>query len=47
MSLEDQKVVVKGDVAYEDVLEKIKKTGKEVGCVSGGFVCFTEPRDGL
>lgn len=35
MSLEEQKVVVKGDVAYEIVLEKIKKTGKEVGCVVG------------
>ncbi|KAN0076857.1 hypothetical protein V8E55_010712 [Tylopilus felleus] len=30
VSLEKQTVVVKGDVPYEDVLEKIKKTGKEV-----------------
>ena len=33
MSLEKQKVVVEGDVPYETVLEKIKKTGKEVGVV--------------
>ena len=36
MNLEEQTVVVKGDVAYDVVLEKIKKTGKEVGCVVGG-----------
>ncbi|KAG9318882.1 copper chaperone taha [Chiua virens] len=30
VNLENQKVVVTGDVAYDDVLEKIKKTGKEV-----------------
>ena len=31
VSLEEQKVVVEGDVPYETVLEKIKKTNKEVG----------------
>ncbi|SJX64430.1 probable ATX1-antioxidant protein and metal homeostasis factor [Sporisorium reilianum f. sp. reilianum] len=30
VSLENQSVVVKGSAAYETVLEKIKKTGKEV-----------------
>ncbi|KAF8549882.1 hypothetical protein OG21DRAFT_1379851, partial [Imleria badia] len=30
VSLDKQTVVVNGDVPYEDVLEKIKKTGKEV-----------------
>ncbi|KAF8495629.1 copper chaperone [Gautieria morchelliformis] len=31
VSLEKQEVIVKGPVEYETVLEKIKKTGKEVG----------------
>ncbi|EST09032.2 Heavy metal-associated domain, HMA [Kalmanozyma brasiliensis GHG001] len=30
VSLENQTVVVKGSAPYETVLEKIKKTGKEV-----------------
>ncbi|KAH7914688.1 putative ATX1-antioxidant protein and metal homeostasis factor, partial [Hygrophoropsis aurantiaca] len=30
VSLENQKVVVKGTAPYETVLEKIKKTGKQV-----------------
>lgn len=30
VSLEKQEVIVKGTVPYEDVLAKIKKTGKEV-----------------
>ena len=30
VSLEKQEVIVKGTVPYETVLEKIKKTGKEV-----------------
>ncbi|SPO27933.1 probable ATX1 - antioxidant protein and metal homeostasis factor [Ustilago trichophora] len=30
VSLENQSVVVKGSAPYETVLEKIKKTGKEV-----------------
>ena len=30
ISLEKQEVIVKGTVPYDDVLEKIKKTGKEV-----------------
>ncbi|UZJ51332.1 hypothetical protein CBS101457_000652 [Exobasidium rhododendri] len=30
VSLEKQEVVVKGSAPYETVLEKIKKTGKEV-----------------
>lgn len=41
VSLEKQKVVVKGDVKYDYVLERIKKTGKEVGFVAAGvlFLC--------
>lgn len=31
ISLEKQEVIVKGTVPYDTVLEKIKKTGKEVG----------------
>ncbi|KAF9242137.1 copper chaperone [Melanogaster broomeanus] len=31
VNLEKQEVIVKGDVPYETVYEKIKKTGKEVG----------------
>jgi hypothetical protein len=42
VNLEKQTVVVKGDVPYDVVHEKIKKTGKEVGCVVGGFLCFAE-----
>lgn len=38
MNLEKQQVVVKGDVAYETVLDKIKKTGKEVGGVVDGVL---------
>ena len=30
VSLEKQEVIVKGTLPYDDVLEKIKKTGKEV-----------------
>nr|AFU72296.1 metal homeostasis factor [Amanita strobiliformis] len=30
VSLPDQKVIVKGVIPYDDVLERIKKTGKEV-----------------
>jgi copper chaperone len=30
VSLEEQKVTVTGTMPYEDVLEKIKKTGKKV-----------------
>lgn len=30
VSLENQSVVVKGSAPYDTVLEKIKKTGKEV-----------------
>ncbi|KAF8350674.1 hypothetical protein F5887DRAFT_940407 [Amanita rubescens] len=36
VSLEEQKVTVTGTMPYEDVLEKIKKTGKKV--VSGETV---------
>jgi len=32
VNLEEQQVVVKGGVPYDVVLEKIKKTGKEVSC---------------
>lgn len=32
VSLEEQQVVVKGGVPYDEVLGKIQKTGKEVGC---------------
>ena len=30
VSLEKQEVLVTGTIAYDDLLEKIKKTGKEV-----------------
>ncbi|KZT26362.1 heavy metal transport/detoxification protein [Neolentinus lepideus HHB14362 ss-1] len=30
ISLENQEVIVKGTIEYDEVLEKIKKTGKEV-----------------
>lgn len=30
ISLEKQEVIVKGSIGYDDLLEKIKKTGKEV-----------------
>lgn len=30
VSLEKQEVIVKGKIPYDDLLEKIKKTGKEV-----------------
>ncbi|KAF4603671.1 Cytosolic copper metallochaperone [Pleurotus pulmonarius] len=30
ISLEKQEVLVKGSIPYDDLLEKIKKTGKEV-----------------
>jgi copper chaperone len=30
VSLEKQEVIVKGTLPYDEVLEKIKKTGKEV-----------------
>ncbi|EEB97437.1 hypothetical protein MPER_03246, partial [Moniliophthora perniciosa FA553] len=30
VNLESQEVIVKGTIPYEDVLERIKKTGKEV-----------------
>ena len=30
VSLEKEEVIVKGTLGYDDVLEKIKKTGKEV-----------------
>ncbi|OCH94963.1 hypothetical protein OBBRIDRAFT_788704 [Obba rivulosa] len=32
VSLEKQEVLVKGTIPYDDLLEKIKKTGKEVRC---------------
>ena len=38
MSLEKQEVRVTGDVPYDDVLAKIKKTGKEVGLLVGLLV---------
>jgi copper chaperone len=31
VDLQKQEVVVKGNIPYDDLLEKIKKTGKEVG----------------
>ncbi|KAF4608494.1 Cytosolic copper metallochaperone [Pleurotus pulmonarius] len=31
ISLEKQEVLVKGSIPYDDLLEKIKKTGKEEG----------------
>ena len=31
VSLEKQEVLVKGTIGYDELLEKIKKTGKEVG----------------
>jgi hypothetical protein len=34
VSLQNQQVKVTGDVPYETVLEKIKRTGKEVGASS-------------
>ena len=34
VSLEEQKVVVKGNVKPEDVLEKISKTGKKAELIS-------------
>lgn len=34
ISLEKQEVVVKGTIGYDTLLEKIKKTGKEVSWVS-------------
>ncbi|EFJ44158.1 hypothetical protein VOLCADRAFT_82965 [Volvox carteri f. nagariensis] len=34
VSLEEQKVVVKGNVSPQDVLEKISKTGKKTELVS-------------
>ena len=34
ISLEKQEVIVKGSIGYDDLLEKIKKTGKEVRDVS-------------
>ena len=33
VDLATQEVVVKGTIPYDDALEKIKKTGKEVGFV--------------
>ena len=42
VSLEKQEVLVNGTIGYEDLLEKIKKTGKEVRvprCVRGSWVC--------
>jgi copper chaperone len=32
VSLEKQEVLVKGTIDYDTLLEKIKKTGKEVRC---------------
>lgn len=37
VSLEKQEVLVKGAIPYDELLEKIKKTGKEVG---GPFSVF-------
>ena len=37
VSLEKQEVFVKGTILYNDLLEKIKKTGKEVGVFVMGF----------
>ncbi|KAG2485634.1 hypothetical protein HYH03_015694 [Edaphochlamys debaryana] len=34
VSLEEQKVVVKGNVSAQDVLEKVSKTGKKTELVS-------------
>ena len=34
VSLEKQEVLVKGTIGYDDLLEKIKKTGKEVSCAT-------------
>ncbi|KIK95237.1 hypothetical protein PAXRUDRAFT_398535 [Paxillus rubicundulus Ve08.2h10] len=34
VKLKEQQVNVKGDVPYDTILEKIKKTGKEVGASS-------------
>jgi hypothetical protein len=33
VNLEEQKVLVTGTIGYDDLLEKIKKTGKEV-CIN-------------
>lgn len=40
VSLEKQSVLVKGTISYDDVLEKIKKTGKEVRLY---FIALTLP----
>lgn len=34
VSLEEQLVTVKGSIGYDELLEKIKKTGKEVSAVT-------------
>ncbi|KAF7793138.1 hypothetical protein EIP86_004247 [Pleurotus ostreatoroseus] len=34
VSLEEQLVTVKGTIGYDELLEKIKKTGKEVSAVT-------------
>ena len=36
ISLEKQEVIVKGSIGYDALLEKIKKTGKEVRAAGGG-----------
>ncbi|KAF8121949.1 hypothetical protein EV363DRAFT_1361857, partial [Boletus edulis] len=41
VSLEKQEVKVTGDVPYDEVLDKIKKTGKEVCRVSGSIYGFS------
>ena len=41
ISLEKQEVVVNGSIGYDALLEKIKKTGKEVGgvgCLGGAWI---------
>ena len=40
MSLEKQEVIVKGTIPYDTLLEKIKKTGKEVCMPALSSVCF-------
>ncbi|EPT06174.1 hypothetical protein FOMPIDRAFT_1109992 [Fomitopsis schrenkii] len=38
VSLEKQEVVVKGSIPYDTLLEKIKKTGKEVRMAASSIV---------
>jgi hypothetical protein len=44
VSLEKQEVLVKSELGYDTILEKLKKTGKEVSCALSGITAMASKR---